>query len=157
MWNEAFNHLYETISNNSKSVIAFDGRELLHKIDFYRERLEHYINNYSKYDNTSSVQENDLKFTTNKFFTDVVAPIRDEAIDALKQLKIMIKETKTLNDKNFLTSCLMKTIYNTNMLIDCCMLVVEKTKPSLIKNLKKKNIDFKEKYNLMHLHIGNII
>lgn len=156
LWIDIFHRLNETITDEMKSILNFDGAQLLSRVREYEIRLKHYRDNYEHYDDTSSIQENDLKFTTNKYFTEVVSSFRDKAIVSLKQLKRIIRNTKNENDKYYLMQSLQGIIHNANELIDVCVIVIETYKQSLVHNLALKNIDFKEKFNLIHISMKEL-
>lgn len=156
LWESLFHHFNEEITDEVKSILNFDGRQLLNKIRNYEKRLEYYANNYNFYDDTNSIQENDLKMTTNKYFTEIVSSFREKAIKSLKQLKRMIRETKNKYDKHYLTQTLYGIIKSTNELIDICIVVIQFHKQSLVDNLALKNIDFKEKFNLIHISVEGL-
>lgn len=87
---------------------------------------------------------------------EIVAPVREKAIDALNHLSKMILSSKVPEDKKYLTIAYKQTITNLNNLVDACIRVLELNKTTLINNLKNKGIDFKEKYNLKHIALGDL-
>lgn len=149
-------HSLKIKTKEEKAWINFDGTQLLLKINKYRNSLKEYRQNYEFYDNTNSIQERDIKFTTNKFFTEIVSPIRVKALSSLGQLKLMIQNTKIEKDKNQLNTIMSQMIISTNELIDACIRVIQINKPELIQDLKNKGIDFKQKYELLHITIQDI-
>lgn len=64
------------------------------KVNKYRIVLKDYSENYEFQDRTNTIQERDLKYTSDKFFTEVVSPIRHKALNCLKQIKRMINNSK---------------------------------------------------------------
>lgn len=155
LWRKAL-RIREAASDKEKSILNFDGKQLLARVELYSYKLESYRANYDFYDNTNTIQEKDLQFTTDKFFMEVVAPVREKAIDALNQLSKMILSSKVSEDKKYLTIAYKQTITNLNNLIDACIRMLELNKPTLINNLKNKGIDFKEKYNLKHITLSDL-
>lgn len=143
-------HLTE-MTIEEKSWVQFDSKQLLLKINNYRNALKHYRLNYNEYDRTNTIQENDVKITTFKFFTDVVAPLRKNAITSLKELNRIIQNTKSLDEKENLNIVKVSLIKSTNELMDVCITVIETNRKNLIENLKRKGIDFKISFNLIHI------
>lgn len=144
-------HLIEAGTEEEKTWFAFDAKELLKKANHYRVILKHYSENYEKYDNLNSVQENDVKFTTDKFFTQVVSPIRKKALKSLNQLDRMLAATKNDEDRNILLQVKNLIVQETNSLIDICVRIIEFNKTGLLSHLQSLNVDFKQKYNLAYL------
>lgn len=147
--NEYFNkHLLEAETKEEKTILQFDAQALLKKVYSYKIKLEEYVNHSDLYDNTDSIQERNLKFTTNSFFLDVVKPVRSRALSALKQLKRMISKTKDDHDRDILNVVIEQILDETNILIDDCANILEYDKKIII-DLKKKGIDYRKKFDLI--------
>lgn len=152
LWNRIYKKRFlEVVTEEEKSILNFDVKELLKKATRYRNALKHYSENYEKYDKTNTIQENDLHYTTDKFFTQVVNPLREKTLRSLKQLTKMLKSSKSKDEVNTLEKTKSLIIQDTNKLIDICIRIIEFNKEKLLDHLQKVNIDFKQKYNLIHI------
>lgn len=148
-WKKLYNfYLIEAETEEEKTLLSFDAKQLLLKVNKYRIVLKNYSENYEFYDRTNTIQERDLKYTSDKFFTEVVSPIRHKALNCLKQIKKMINNSKNNEEKNILKSVSILILNSTNQLINICSAILQYNKELLIDNLKSKGIDFKKKYEL---------
>lgn len=154
--NEYFHkHLLETETDEEKSFLQFDAQALLRKVYQYNVKLQEYIDNKDVYDDTNSIQERNLKLTTNNFFLDVVKPVRSKALSALKQLKQMIQATNDEHDRDILETVIEQILQETNDLIDDCINVLKYEK-KIIEDLERKGVDFRKKYDLIHIEWNEI-
>lgn len=154
LWNILYKERFlEATTEEEKSILNFDAKELLKKAIRYRNALKHYSENYEKYDKTNIIQENDLYYTTDKFFTQVVNPLRGKAIKSLKQLNKMIEVSKSEDEIITLEKTRDLIIQDTNRLIDICIRIIEFNKEKLLNHLQKINVDFKQKYNLIYISL----